>query len=123
MPKGRGFYSYDWRTSAKASKPAGQNINRGIVITMDVQAAMRTIMHAYRQVFRDKGMTTAAHLRSPFRVNLYRDSTSVCSFVERALHELTPSDIRDAAVNVPVSVGLHPLNVQFFKSNDLVFVD
>src|SRR5690349_20888287 len=94
---------------------------------MDAQPAMRTIMDAYRRVFSHKRMTTAADLRSTLGVNLHHDSTSICSVVERALHKLIPSDIRNAAVGCPlgalVSIGLHSLNVQFFQSNQLICIN
>ena len=83
-------------------------------------------MDTYRQVFGNNRATTGACLRSASWVNQRHPSTSVFSFVGGELHELTPSHVRNAPADrlrpMGTRVDLHLLNVEFFKSNELIFI-
>lgn len=66
-------------------------------------------------------------MRGASWVNQCNTPTSVCSFVDGVLHELPPSNIRDAAVDclvaAPSRPPLHLFDSELFKSDELVFVD
>ena len=79
-------------------------------------------MDTHSYVFGNDDATPGAFLRRAAWVNECNTPTSVCSFVGSELHELTPSNIRNAAANCLVPVGLHILDVEFFKGNELVFI-
>lgn len=79
-------------------------------------------MDTHRQVFGNNRTTTGACLRSAAWVDLHYHPTSVCSFVGGELYELTPCNIRNAPANCLVAVDLHILNVEFLKSDELVFI-
>jgi hypothetical protein len=91
-------------------------------------------MATYRQVFGNNDTRVpigrGAGLRSASGVNQCDHPTSVLSFVGGELHELTPDYIRNAPADRfagalrhrLVAVRLHLLNVEFLKSNELVFI-
>lgn len=79
-------------------------------------------MDTHRQVFGNNLTTTGAFLRGASWVNQCHTPTSVCSFVGGVLHELTPSNIRYAAVDCLVAIRLHIFDVELFKGDELVFV-
>ncbi len=92
------------------------------MISIQFQPAMGTIMNTHFNAFRDNRMATGAHLRCTPGVNECHHPTSVCSFVGGELHELTPGYIGNAAGVAFIFRGLHVQNVEFLKSDELIFV-
>lgn len=84
---------------------------------------MRTIVNADRQVFRNHDTTARAFLRRTPGVDEQTRPTSLCRFVLRVLHELTPGHVRDAAIDDAVSVGLHIPNVQVLEDQQAIAID
>lgn len=79
-------------------------------------------MDTYCYVFGNNNTTTGAVLRCTSGINQCYHPTSVCSFVGGEPHELTPGYVRNAPADRLVAVDLHILDVEFFKSDELVFI-
>ena len=79
-------------------------------------------MNTNAQVFGNNFTTTGAFLRRATRVHQDDGSTSLFSFVERVLCELSPRHVRDAAVDGVIAQALHILNVEFLEDHELIDV-
>src|SRR5687767_1948771 len=92
------------------------------MISIEFQSTIRTIMDTHFNSFGDNRMTFGAFLRRAAWANECKTPTSVCSFVGGELHKFTPSDIGNATSVALVIRGLHILDVEIFKGNELVLI-
>jgi len=80
----------------------------------------RARMYTVRQLFLDKLAASGARLARIARINKCHGSTSLCRFVDRELHELSPRYISNRFSNAFKSVFSHIFDVQLFKSYELI---
>jgi len=80
-------------------------------------------MNTDRQPFRNNFAATGTLLRCTLGVDQYDSPTSFFRFVLTELYESSPGYICYAPVDYFVPVGLHILNLQVLKSNELMFID
>ena len=83
---------------------------------------MRARVDTNGQGFFNQSATTRTHLGRVARVNCYHAATGPFCLVRRVLYQLIPGGVTDAFIQAVPALGLHLLNVQVLKGDELVAV-
>lgn len=80
-------------------------------------------MDSSLQILVNHRTAPGAQLRCVSGVNQHNTTTSAFRLVRSELHKFFPAHIRNAPVDLMVPVGLHPLNIQVLKSDELIGIN
>ena len=106
-----------------ARHPTSKYVYSGVVVSIENETAVRTIVNTDGQVLWDNFTASRTILRSSPRINSRRQPTSVLSFIGREVYELTPCSIGNTLVYAAPIAVLHILDIQVLKGDDLILIN